>query len=68
MALDPEQQTGLLVSLLSDYLGPDGDARAPPGLDREIVSGLQAVLTMGHNRPLARRVHAEARRMATAGG
>ena len=66
--LDAEGQTGMLFSLLHGHCGPTGDSTAPPGLDVNILHGLQIVLAMPHNRALARRAHAEARRVATSGG
>mmetsp|Transcript_35671 Transcript_35671/g.45986 ORF Transcript_35671/g.45986 Transcript_35671/m.45986 type:complete len:575 (+) Transcript_35671:71-1795(+) len=64
---DAESQTALLFSLLHGYLGENGDNRAPPHLDIQICHGLQAVLSMQHNRALARRAHAEARANAQGG-
>jgi hypothetical protein len=67
---DAEQQTGFLFSLLHNYLPgePAATVHEPPGLDAAVCRAMQAVLAMGHNRALARRVHAEARRLATAAG
>lgn len=62
---DPETQIGNLFSLLHAHCGPDGDVTAPPQLDVQICHCLQAVLSMGHNRALARRAHAEARANAS---
>jgi len=67
-ALDAEGQTGLLFSLLQAHSGAGGDATAPPGLDAAILHGLQALFAMPHNRLLANRAHAEARRVAAVPG
>jgi len=66
---DAEHQTGFLFSLLHNYL-PESPVAAvePPDLDVAVCHAMQRVLAMGHNRALARRVHAEVRRAATAAG
>eukprot|EP00613_Pedinella_sp_CCMP2098_P056051 CAMPEP_0171862516 /NCGR_PEP_ID=MMETSP0992-20121227/27718_1 /TAXON_ID=483369 /ORGANISM="non described non described, Strain CCMP2098" /LENGTH=296 /DNA_ID=CAMNT_0012484731 /DNA_START=160 /DNA_END=1046 /DNA_ORIENTATION=- len=73
--LDPEAQVGLLFSWLHAYsvvaaTNHNGSSAhlppAPPDLDEKICHALQAVLAMGHNRALARRVHAQARTFAGA--
>jgi hypothetical protein len=66
---DAEQQTGFLFSLLHNYLPESPVAAAePPDLNVTVCHAMQRVLAMGHNRALARRVHAEVRRLATAAG
>lgn len=65
--LDAEGQTGLLFSFLHNHLDEVDKSALSPHLDSAVCTGLQVLLSMPHNRPLARRVHHRVRRMTSSG-
>lgn len=61
--MDPEDQVAALMDLLYMYRETDDPGVVPPMLDHQIVLLLHSVLSMAHNRPLARRVHRQLSQM-----